>query len=230
MPSLDRWRNMLAGAGAAPTMHAMLDRLRSGGIESERVLAAMSSVPREAFVTEATVADAYADRALSIGYRQTISQPFMVAVLVQALDLQDGDRVLDVGTGSGYQAAIMAACGAEVVTIERIPELATAAAARLERLGIAVEVHTGDGSLGLPACGPYDAIAVAAAAPAVPHQLVEQLKVGGRLVIPVHNPGGVDDLTRVRRDAASVRSERVGNKCVFVPLIGAAGYPPDGDG
>src|SRR5579864_583989 len=126
---------------------AMLARLRAGGVRDSRVLEAMASVPRDRFVAPGERLEAYADRALPIGCGQTISQPLMVAVLVEALELRVGDRVLDVGTGSGYQAAVMAACGARVVSVERIPELADEAAARLSSLGYDVEVVAGDGSL-----------------------------------------------------------------------------------
>jgi len=129
---------------------AMLERLREGGVRDPRVLAAMAAVPREAFVQPADQPDAYVDRALPIGHNQTISQPLMVAIIVEALELRDGDHALDVGTGSGYQAAVMAACGAHVVSVERIPELALGAGERLAALGLDVEVLTGDGSLGAP--------------------------------------------------------------------------------
>ncbi|MGH7685288.1 MAG: protein-L-isoaspartate O-methyltransferase family protein, partial [Candidatus Dormibacteria bacterium] len=128
----------------------MMDRLRSGGVRDPRVLAAMEAVPREEFVTDSERGDAYADRALPIDAGQTISQPLMVAVIVEALELHDGDVALDVGTGSGYQAAVMAACGAHVVSVERIPDLGLDAMTRLGRLGFDVDVRIGDGSLGAP--------------------------------------------------------------------------------
>src|SRR5258708_14503382 len=132
----------------------MLERLRHGGVVDERVLAAMATVPREEFIDVALREVAYADRAVGIGHAQTISQPLMVALIVQALELRPGDRVLDVGTGSGYQAAVIAACGASVTSIERIPELAAEARERLARLDLDVEVVVGDGSLGYPAVAP----------------------------------------------------------------------------
>ncbi|HSP64708.1 MAG TPA: methyltransferase domain-containing protein, partial [Candidatus Deferrimicrobium sp.] len=149
----------------------MLDTLRRGGIHDYRVLEAMRAVPREMFVLAEQRGDAYADRALAIECGQTISQPLMVAVMVQALEVGPGDRVLDVGTGSGYQAAVLAACGAQVVGIERVPQLAEAAQLRLAAAGFDVPVHVGDGSQGFPDEAPFDAIAVAATAPWMPPAL-----------------------------------------------------------
>src|SRR5579864_2123957 len=151
-----------------PERKAMLDRLRAGGVHDARVLAAMERVPRQEFVPIAERAEAYADRALPLDSGQTISQPLMVAVIVEALELRDGDLALDVGTGSGYQAAVMAACGARVVSIERIDALAHEADERLRALGFTVEVVVGDGSLGVASRGPFDAIAVGAAASRLP--------------------------------------------------------------
>ena len=204
----------------------MLDRLRAGGVVDPRVLAAMARVPREEFVPDAERGEAYADRALPIDSGQTISQPLMVGVIVEALELRDGDLALDVGTGSGYQAAVMAACGAHVVSIERIPDLAADAAARLARLGWNVEVRVGDGSLGAPDRAPFDAIAVGAAAPHLPIALARQLRDGGRLVVPVG--GGMDgeELIRLRLDGGRWLTENLG-PCRFVPLIGADAYEAD---
>lgn len=214
----------------------MLERLRLGGVHDERVLAAMASVPREAFVPPEYLDEAYADRALPIGEGQTISQPLMVAIIVQALRLRPGDEVLDVGTGSGYQAAVIAACGARVVSIERIPALAAAAAERLARLGYDVEVVVGDGTLGIPGRR-FDAIAVGAASPwPPPRALLESLRDGGRLVIPI--TGGVGGrlpidgeelirFTRVGEANPHYRWEDLGG-CRFVPLIGSAGYRDPG--
>jgi protein-L-isoaspartate(D-aspartate) O-methyltransferase len=217
------------GHDAGIARDEMLEHLRDGGVHSDRVLRAMESVPREAFVGEDNAGNAYANRALVIGFDQTISQPLMVALLVQALDIRDGDRALDVGTGSGYQAAVLAACGAQVVSIERIPELAHAAARRLSRLGLPVAVHVGDGSIGLARHAPYDAIAVGAAAPRIPRELVAQLSDGGRLVVPVRGDHGApDELTRVTRAAGREQVETLGT-CRFVPLIGAAGYRDTAD-
>ena len=160
------------------------------GIDDERVLEAMRRVPREAFVPDASLA--YTDAALRIGHGQTISQPYVVAVICSALALRGGERVLDVGTGSGYQAAVLAELAGRVVSIERIPELAGLARANLESAGYLdrVELHVGNGWDGLPQRAPFDAIAVAAAAPEPPPKLLSQLADHGRLVLPV---GGDDD-------------------------------------
>lgn len=202
----------------------MMASLIEHGIRSPAVLNAMAGVPREEFVLEGDRQRAYADRALPIDAPgQTISQPLMVAVVVEALELHEGDRALDVGTGSGYQAAVMAACGARVVSIERVGSLARTAAERLHRLDYDVEVVEGDGTLGLPERAPFDAIAVGAAAPRLPVALARQLVEGGRLVIPItDNPQG-EELTRLRLVGGSWVTESLG-PCRFVPLIGADGY------
>jgi protein-L-isoaspartate(D-aspartate) O-methyltransferase len=212
------------GAGDPNSRRAeMLDRLRRGGVHDERVLAAMAEVPREAFVIEGDELEAYADRALPIGHGQTISQPLMVGVIAQALQLRPGERVLDVGTGSGYQAAVIAACGGRVVSVERIDELAWSARARLERMGIEVEVVTGDGSAGLDGRGPFDAIAVGAAAPRPPLSLIRALADGGRLVVPVTVGEEGERLLRVRRRGRHCDMEDLG-ACRFVRLVGREGY------
>ena len=205
----------------------MLTRLRHGGVRDETVLAAMATVPRERFVSPRQQGEAYADRALGIGHGQTISQPLMVGVIVQALELRPGDRVLDVGTGSGYQAAVIAACGTRVISIERIPELAAEARERLATLDLDVEVVEGDGSLGYPPMAPYDAIAVGAAAPHVPKALAGQLAPGGRLVVPVAMSSEGEELIRVRRNGELLTTEELG-PCRFVPLVGAEGSPEEG--
>ena len=201
----------------------MLDRLRQGGVGDPRVLAAMQQVRREEFVPGADRDDAYADRALAIAHGQTISQPLMVAIIVEALELREGDLALDVGTGSGYQAAVMAACGARVVSVERIPELAEEAGARLRRLGYDVEVLVGDGSLDVPERAPFDAIAVGAAAPRLPVALARQLSEGGRLVVPIGGGAEGEELTRLRLAGGRWITEDLG-PCRFVPLIGADAY------
>ena len=193
------------------------------GIADDRVLAAIAAVPRELFVPEDLRLRAYDDRALPIGHGQTISQPFMVATICAALELDADARVLDVGTGSGYQAAVLAEIAADVVTIERVPELAERARETLARAGYErVEVRVGDGTLGVPERAPFDGIAVAAAAPAVPDTLYEQLSVGGRVVLPV---GSLRDqwLEVVERRADGPKVAR-SVPCRFVPLVGVAGF------
>jgi protein-L-isoaspartate(D-aspartate) O-methyltransferase len=221
-----RWMRHGDTPGTGP--EEMLVRLRQGGVRDERVLAAMASIPREEFVEAGRREEAYADRALGIGHGQTISQPLMVALLVQALELRPGDKVLDVGTGSGYQAAVIAACGTRVVSIERIPELAAQARRRLARLDLDVEVVVGDGSLGHPQQAPYDAVAVGAAAPRVPPALAEQLAPRGRLVVPVASGEDGEQLIRVRRNGEAFTAEELG-PCRFVPLVGAEGYPDEAE-
>jgi protein-L-isoaspartate(D-aspartate) O-methyltransferase len=188
-------------------------QLHSRGIRDERVLTAMARVPREAFVPAGSRRHAYADAALSLPHGQTISQPYIVALICQALELQGGERVLDVGTGSGYQAAVLAELAAEVVSVERIPELAELARRNLAAAGYDVDVRVGDGSLGVPDRAPYDAIAVAATAAAVPEPLYDQLVTGGRLVLPID-----ESLVCVTRTAAGRRA-RFLSPARFVPLV-----------
>ncbi len=193
------------------------------GVRHPRVLEALRRVPRHLFVPGAPAGDAYDDRPLPIGEGQTISQPYMVAAMTAALDPQPGDRVLEVGTGSGYQAAVLAALCREVVTMERRPSLAARARALLERLGLDhVRVVVGDGSVGFPEARPYQGIIVTAAAPAVPDALRTQLAEGGRLVVPVGSADYQRLMVETRTAAGFTRSEREG--CVFVPLIGEAGF------
>ncbi|HZO63190.1 MAG TPA: protein-L-isoaspartate(D-aspartate) O-methyltransferase [Gaiellaceae bacterium] len=208
---------------AAARRRMVEEQLRGRDIEDERVLAAMARVPRELFVPEAYRARAYDDAALPIGGGQTISQPYMVARICEALALRGGERVLDVGTGSGYQAAVLAELAAEVHTIERIAALAERAAAALAAAGYErVRVHVGDGTLGLAEHAPFAAIAVAAAAPDVPPSLYEQLEPGGRLAIPVGGRAGQELQLVVRspEGPAVIRSV----PCRFVPLVGAEGF------
>lgn len=201
-------------------------QLRRRGIEDERVLEAMARVPRELFVPESLRRYAYEDGALPIGHRQTISQPFVVATICQLLGLRGGERVLDVGTGSGYQAAVLAELAAEVVTIERIVELADAAHASLLEAGYAnVDVLVGDGSLGVPERAPFDAIAVAAAAPKVPSALYAQLAEGGRIVVPRGTRWG-QELVLVERTRRGA-TERTSIPVRFVPLLGDEGFGDD---
>jgi protein-L-isoaspartate(D-aspartate) O-methyltransferase len=221
-----------AAADAASMRADMVERqLRRRGITDERVLAAMEAVPRERFVPERYRRRAYADSALPIGYEQTISQPWIVAAICQALALDGSERVLEIGTGSGYSAAVLALLAREVITIERIEELAAAARNTLAEIDVEnVEVLVGDGSAGLPDRAPFEAIAVHATAPAPPPTLIEQLALGGRLVVPIASHGA-DLLTAFIRRAADVDAttgeglERfVIGPCRFVPLIGSEGF------
>jgi protein-L-isoaspartate(D-aspartate) O-methyltransferase len=199
------------------------EQLRGRGIADERVLAAMERVPRELFVPEPVRDRAYDDAALPIGGDQTISQPYMVARICEALAVRPADRVLDVGTGSGYQAAVLALLGGEVHTIERLPVLAERARTALQCAGCTnVHVHVGDGSVGLPGHAPFGAIAVAAAAPEVPASLYAQLESNGRLVVPVGGRGGQELQLVVRSPEGPALLRSV--PCRFVPLVGAEGF------
>lgn len=193
-----------------------------GEADDARVLAALAAVPRAAFVPAAWRHAADEDRALPIAHGQTISQPTIVALMTHLLAPKPGDRVLEVGTGSGYQAAVLAELGARVFSIEIIPGLAAEAAERLERLGYGtVAVRAGDGGLGWPEEAPFDAIIVTAAAPRVPPALVEQLKPGGRMVVPVGPVDGIQRLVLVTRAEDGTVSERTVTDVRFVPLTGA---------
>ncbi len=183
-----------------------------------RVLEAMARVPRHWFVEEAFWPRAYADQALPIGFGQTISRPSTVARMTTALALSPADRVLEVGTGSGYQAAVLACLAGRVFSVERVAALAVRARARLDRLGFTgVEIRPGDGARGWPERAPFDAILVTAAAPEVPEALLEQLAPGGRLVIPVGN-GDRQAILRIRREASGGWAREVLEPCRFVPL------------
>ncbi len=198
-------------------------QLRRRGISDERVLLAMERVPRELFVPSELRQYSYEDGALPIGHGQTISQPYIVATICALLGLDGDERVLDVGTGSGYQAAVLAELAAEVVTIERVPELAETARVALAEAGYdRVEVRIGDGSLGVPERASFAAIAVAAAAPTVPHALYSQLDVGGRLVVPRGSRRG-QALVLVERTPEGPQ-ERASVPCRFVPLLGEEGF------
>jgi protein-L-isoaspartate(D-aspartate) O-methyltransferase len=199
--------------------------LRRRGILDPLVLRVFAEVPREAFVAPELVARAYSDEPLPIGHGQTISQPYVVALTAQALALTGSERVLEIGTGSGYAAAILGSIAREVETIERIEELAQMAAARLARLGYEhVHVHHGDGTLGWPPGAPYEAICVAAGAPAPPPSLLDQLAIGGRLVLPHGGPDQQRLVRIVRRDPDAFIEEDLGD-VRFVPLVGAEGWP-----
>jgi protein-L-isoaspartate(D-aspartate) O-methyltransferase len=201
----------------------LIASLRVAGIYDERVLAALTATPRELFLDASLQPAAYEDRALGIGLGQTISQPFMVSLMTQALQLQGPERVLEVGTGSGYQTAILAHLAAHVYTVERYQQLAYQATSRLQKLGLTnVSIYVGDGSLGWPDEAPYDRILVTAASPVIPARLILQLVRGGILVVPV----GVRDhqnLLFIRRTLEQPEIQNLGS-CLFVPLIGAEGW------
>ena len=205
----------------------VLRQLESRGLRDRRVLQAMMQIPREEFVPTDLQEQAFQDGPLPIGFGQTISQPYTVAAMAEALRLSPSDRVLDVGTGSGYAAAVLSCLAAEVHSIERIPELAESASQRLRRLGMDnVHVHLGDGTAGLPAYAPFDAIVVTAGAPELPQPYVEQLADGGRIVIPIGSTSTSQSLYRFTRHGDHIQSEDLG-PFSFVPLIGKHGWPDD---
>lgn len=203
--------------------------IASRGIRDKRVLDAMLAVKREEFVPPESRSAAYDDSPLPIGAGQTISQPYIVALMAEAMRIRPTDRVLDIGTGCGYAAAVMAHLAEEVHSIERVPSLVRLAKSNLERLGYRnVTVHEGDGTLGLPTKAPFDAIAVAAGSPSIPESLVAQLTEGGRIVIPVQNVMGFQDLVVGTRQGNKVTVKNLGD-VRFVPLIGAEGHPGNAD-
>jgi protein-L-isoaspartate(D-aspartate) O-methyltransferase len=199
-------------------------QLARRGVQNRRVLAAMARVPREWFVPPHLRADAYDDAPLPIGNGQTISQPFVVGLMTAALELQRRDRVLEIGTGSGYQAAILAYLCARVYAVERLPDLLVEAEERFRRLGLTnIETRLGDGARGWPEEAPFDGIIVAAAAPRVPPPLLEQLAPGGRLVIPIGDLGW-QELRVYERTGTTLQERGVGD-VRFVPLISQLGFP-----
>lgn len=200
------------------------EQIEARGISSRLVLAALRSVPREEFVPSSLRKRAYEDSPLSIGHGQTISQPYIVALMTETLDIGPQAKVLEIGTGSGYQTAILALLAREVITIETVPQLAEEACERLTRLGYSENVRfiVSDGSLGFDSDSPYDRILVAAAAPRVPTPLMEQLALGGILVAPVGTREG-QVLVKVTRTGEGFRQENV-CACIFVPLLGIGGF------
>ncbi len=208
--------------------HAMVEsQIRARGITNPRLLEVMSSVPRHCFIPKELESNAYEDRPLNIGSHQTISQPYMVAVMTDVLDPQPGDRVLEIGTGSGYQEAILAALADEVVTVERHEELAEQAASRFDELGFSnIRVVVGDGTTGVPEYAPYDRILVTAASPHIPAPLMEQLKTPGRLLCPVGSREA-QRLVVLDRTPDGRIEERESVGCVFVPLVGREGWSED---
>lgn len=211
---------------SALARRAMVEHQLVGrGIRDRRVLEAFLAVPRERFVPADALSHAYDDGPLPIGDGQTISQPYVVAAMTEALGLAGHERVLEVGAGSGYAAAILAHVAREVVTLERHPSLAEGARARLAALGLGnVSVRTGDGTLGAPDRAPFDAIIVAAGGPSVPPTLLSQLAEGGRLVMPVGATLEEQELVRVTRRGGRFSEERLG-EVRFVPLVGEEGWP-----
>jgi protein-L-isoaspartate(D-aspartate) O-methyltransferase len=200
-------------------------QLQSRGIRDARVLDVFARLSREEFVDSAHVERAYDDAPLAIGHGQTISQPYVVAITAEALGLGGRERVLEIGTGSGYAAAILGMLARDVHTVERLAELADTARERLNRLGLTnVHVHLGDGSRGWPETAPYDAIAVAAAAPRVPRALLEQLAVGGRMIVPVGSAEHQRLVRITRRDVLRFDRDDLG-EVRFVPLVGADAWP-----
>jgi len=206
--------------------HRMVqEQLRARGIQDERVLSAMETVPRHAFVPPSQCACAYDDGPLPIGCEQTISQPYMVARMTELLSLTGDSRVLEIGTGSGYQTAILAELAGWVWSVERLPKLATSAEQLLREFGYDhVQIVLGDGTLGHAAAAPYAAIVVTAAAPEVPQTLRSQLAPGGRMVIPVTRGHSQELLLIERSDDDYIETSLL--RCVFVPLIGVEGYRP----
>ncbi|MEQ8485647.1 MAG: protein-L-isoaspartate(D-aspartate) O-methyltransferase [Pseudomonadales bacterium] len=210
--------------GSRQRQRMVQDQIAARGIDDARVLAAMGRVPRERFVPATLQANAYDDAPLPIGDGQTISQPFIVAYMVAALALEGGERVLEIGTGSGYAAAVLAEIATEVYTVERLATLAEAAADTLAAAGYErVHVRCGDGTLGWPEASPFDAILVSAGGPDVPATLRDQLAPGGRLVIPVGQSRGMQRLVRVTRTGDGFDTEDL-EAVRFVPLIGAEGW------
>ena len=203
----------------------MVDKLRDHyKITDTRVLDVMRKLPRHLFVPEALRSQAYKDNALPIASGQTISQPYIVARMTEILDLTRRDKVLEIGAGTGYQTAVLAALSRSVFSVERLPNLAAEARERLKRLSIYnVSLKTDDGTVGWEAYTPYDAILVAAGGPEIPHPLVDQLKIGGRLVIPVGVDQKTQNLVRVIKTETGVETQDFG-PCAFVPLIGEHGW------
>jgi protein-L-isoaspartate(D-aspartate) O-methyltransferase len=198
-------------------------QLRKRGVSDERVLHALATVPRHEFVPASRAQNAYGDEPLPIGFGQTISQPLIVAVMITSLKLTGAEKVLEIGAGCGYQAAVLALLAKEVHAVELLPELANAAAERLLRLGFDnVQLHCGDGTLGWPEFAPYDAILIAAAAPAVPEPLFEQLAEGGRLIAPVGDELNQQLQLVTKQDGKTIVKQ--GGPCRFVPLMGRYGW------
>jgi protein-L-isoaspartate(D-aspartate) O-methyltransferase len=201
--------------------HMVEQQLKARGLADERVLEAMSRVPRHFFVDEAQAAQAYRDTALPIGYGQTISQPYIVGLMVEALGLSPGDRVLEIGSGSGYQTAVLAELAAEVLAVERLKPLFLKGRANLARLGLTnIRLKLDDGTLGWPELAPYQAVVVAAGGPRAPQPLVDQLAPGGRLIVPVGPTEKSQKLTLITKDQEGRLSRSTLGDCRFVALVG----------
>lgn len=205
----------------------LVSTLETKGIKDERVLEAFGIVPRHVFVDTALQDRAYKDTALPIGKRQTISQPFTVARQTELLEVHPGEKVLEIGTGSGYQAAILCELGAEVYSVERIEELYEKARSTLRELGYSVRLKLGDGSLGWSAYAPYDAIVVTAGAPVVPEDLIEQLNVNGRLVVPIGDENRQEMVRIIKIREGELKKQHFSD-FKFVPLIGEKGWKDKG--
>jgi len=202
---------------------ALVDKLRSKGIKDERVLEAIGRVPRHEMIDSALENRAYEDTALPIGKNQTISQPYTVAVQTELMGLSPGERVLEIGTGSGYQAAVLCEMGVDVYTVERVKELYERARDMLRSMDYDVTIKLGDGTKGWRAYAPYDGIVVTAGAPAVPSQLTKQLTIGGQLVVPVGNRDKQSMVRITRTDEDGFKKEEFAH-FKFVPLIGEGGW------
>ncbi len=221
---LDPVRGPRGGAARSPALRRFVERLRAAGVRDPRVLAALEAVPRELFIPEALRHRAFEDIALPIGEGQTISAPGIVGLMSQALELEGGETVLEVGTGSAYQAAVLSRLATRVVSIERVPRLAASARRTLDARNIwNVIVHLGDGTQGRPQDGPFEGIVVTAGGPTIPEPLLAQLAPGGRLVGPF-GERGAQHLVRVRRDRDGRWSREVLGECAFVDLIGEHGW------
>lgn len=221
----DREQSPTSREFTAQRLQMVANQIEKRGIKDPAVLEAMRTVPRELFVRRAYLPDAYIDGPLPIIAQQTISQPFVVAYMIAALHLRPGDRVLEVGTGSGYAAGVLSRIVEEVYTVERLPALADYARERLGKAGYDnIHIRVGDGTLGWPEHAPYDGIVVAAGGPSAPPALKEQLAVGGRLVIPIGRDQNHQELVRLTRVSESEVVEEKLSPVAFVPLIGAAGW------
>ncbi len=210
--------------GIAARKRMVSEQIEARGVRDARVLAAMAEVPRHLFMPRRLWREACADRALPIGEGQTISQPYIVAAMLECLGLTGDEKVLDVGAGSGYQVALLSRLVREVIGVERIQGLAERASQRLDELGCAnARIEIGDGTLGLPDEAPFDAIVVGAASPQLPEPLVDQLAPGGRLSIPVGDRNLQRMLTVTKRDDGGIE-QATGIRCVFVPLLGEHGW------